>query len=588
MALLLLVAVRGGLDLHWHYLDNGLPDGDEAGHQGAIELYRGIVEEQGLIPAVRSGFLSSSEYPPLYPLISGALLAWFHVDGPFPRGVPGLLVVWMGLTLLAVTWMTAEAQYYPWGRVPRACVGSGAGGGRHRPGRASVTWAGVLAAAVYATSPLAAALGRHTMLEPSVAFWVAVSLACAFATRQFTRTVPTFWLGVSLSLGFLTKQTFLLYLIGPLLLLSLDALVAHRRRAAARLLVLLLVAAPLPLAWTWLHRHEQAAYGLASAMAKARVGLGYHLLYYPAGLAGLGLGAVWVLPAFLAVFTLFRHRRWRLPVALLLVMVTLTAVPKKYPRLLVPAMPLVATVTALGLVSLSAAPWRRIVAGTAAVAGLLQQAVVTVPVGRVPARVGTWRPAFFQAVDPGCPQQWIRGPRVDDLGFADLLDVVAGTGARHRAGSWVGMVDEPTIPCRYETTFHYAYHLHAYLRRHGVRLDGIPVYARDPGAFLAAAEALEVVIATEPWCQDGDVPPLAEDWTPPSITWREARLDPGAFETQAAPGHAGGAGGKPRAVPTLSRPDLCALRTRFVLETYRSYRNPALPFQLYVYRRVLR
>ncbi len=592
------MAFRCGLDLHWHALDNGLPDGDESGHLGAIELYRGIMDDRGLLEAVRTSYLSPSEYPPLFALVNGALLSLLHVDGPFPRGVPALLCFWTGLSWLAVAWMTAAAGGYAWGRARRGCGRGLRGTGTRVAGRPSMTWAGVLAAAVYSTSPLTAGLGRHAMIEPFLALWVSVSLALAFSTRQFTRTLPTLLLGIAVTFGFLTKQTFLLYVAGPLALMVLDGLIAFPRRTVGRVALLAAIAIPLPLTWTWLHWEQQAAYSMASALAKAQVGLGYHAAYYLAVLAGLGLGAAWVLPSLIGVGTLVRHKRWQIVAMLLLVLGTLTLVPKKYPRLIVPAMPLVAGVTAIGLACVNPVGWKRVAAGAACLAGALQQAVVTLPIGAIPPRAGVWRPAFFDRVDPGCPQLWIEAPRRDDLGFQDVLAVALHTPGRRASTPWIGMVDEPSIPCSYETTFHYAYHLHQYLRRHGVPADVIPVYARDPERFLASAGAFQLLIGTSPWCVEGKHAAHAEDWVPPRLEWHAARLQ----KTSGSPGARGGtaaaekgdAAGVGEATPANRSPDersapregLCDLRPSFALETRFSYPNPSLPFQLFVYRRV--
>ncbi len=577
LGLALLLLLRVGMDIHWHHLDNGLPDGDEAGHLGAIELYRGIIDDRGMVDAATTAFLSSSEYPPLFPLVNGAVLSILDVPGPFPRGVSALLAGWMCLSLLAVAWMTSLAERHPRLRTNGEHRLPSAGGSIGEHGRSGLTWTGVAAAWAYGTFPLAAALGRHTMLEPFVAFWAALSLALALWTRRFSRTLPTLLLGLSLAAGFMAKQTFLLYVAGPLALLALDALLVRRSRALVRLGLLVLVAAPVPIVWTAIHWEAQSAYGLASAAAKADVGYLYHILYYPVVLAGLGLGLAWVFP-FLAgaVLLVLRRRSWLL-VALIVVLGTLTLVPKKYPRLIVPALPLAAAVAAIGVAGPPTSRWRPLLLAGAAAAGLWQQALATLPPAGLPPRTGTWRPDFLEAVDPGCPQVWIRPPRRDDLGFDAILRALSKAARGHPSGRPLGFVREPKIPCSYETTFHYTYHLQAYARRRGFSIDDIPVFERDPGGFLEAAADFVLVASTEPWCGAGSS--LPADWTPPPIVWRMRPLEDAGF----------GESTRRRDSSTRAgRKDICEWRKAFVPAGQLAFQDQELASTLFLYRRAPR
>ncbi len=578
LALVLLFHVLSSL--HWQAMDAGPPDGDEAGHLGAVELYKDLIDDAGIARATYTAFTSPSDYPPLFALLNGAILSWLPVQGPFPRGMGGLLTAWSSLALVAVAWMTTVAAGQERLRNEQR-VHARAWPRRFRLSPGESGWAGVIAALAYATFPLASATARHALLEPFVALWVALSLGLALRTRGFSRTIPTLLLAATIAAGLLSKQTFLLYVAAPLGLLVIAGIRTHGAAVLSRLGLLVLTALPLPALWVATHWESQAAYGAASMAAKADVGLLLHLAYYPVVLFGLGLGLAWTLPLLIGALHLgARSRSWLLT-AFFLVLVTLTLIPKKYPRLIVPALPLAASLLAVGTATLASRRGRDLLVGGAGLVGLLQQAAVTIPIPGIPPDAGTWRPAFLQSVDPGCPQIWIRTPRPDALGLDPLLQVLKSLDHDSSERLRVGFVREPTIPCEYETTFDYAYHLLEFARRHDIQLEDIPVFEMDPDRFLMRGDTLDLVLSTEPWCSPGaSWKPPPQAWTPPPVSWRIEKL---GDRLPASPAH-----GSAEVLHGENQPprDLCDLRKDFELVREFTPQHNALQFHLLLYQRI--
>jgi hypothetical protein len=429
-------------------------------------------------------------------------------------------------------------------------------------------WIGVLAAAAFATFPMATSLGRQAMPEPFLTLWAALALWAAIETRGFTRTGPTLLLAAVTLAGALTKQTFPLYVAGPLVALSLPGLRRHPARVLPRLALWLALAAPLPLLWLGLHREAQQAYALQSTAAKAPSDLIDQLAYYPVVLAGTGVGLLWTGPLLLGMALLATPRRLLpgrllprrllprrllprrllprrllpgrllprrllprrlLPLVLLLsVVATLTVMPRKYPRLIVPALPLAAATLAIGLGQLHRRGLRRAVMAVSLIAGALQQAAVAFPTP-LPSSLGLWEPPLLERIDPGCPQVWIRRPSSDDLGFDAVIDALRAAGGT-TGGMPVVFVLEPEIPCRYETTFGYTYHLAEYARRRGLELGEIPVAGIAPARFREAVGRARLVVDTGPWCEgDGGSGPDGIATPDPTCAYRGQFMPAGRF-----------------------------------------------------------
>lgn len=478
---LLLIGLHVGLMLLWHSIDTHLPDGDEAGQLGAVYLWWTSFPERGLVQTLVDAFTGPGDYPPAFALCYALLYALLPVSAPFPSGLGVLLTLTSACTLM-VTGMLAQ-------RLTRWV------GGAPIPMSAPhVSW---LTVGILGSAPLSAALARQAMPESFLALWVTLALWCGLAAQDFTRLRYCVGLGLALMMAGLTKQTMVLYLALPLLLLGGLALKRVGRRALAGLLWTLLLSLPLPLLWLQLHWQEQVEYGTRSAEAKTTVPLWAELAYYPAGLVGEGLGLIWT-PLFLvALGMLIRRRAWLPLLVWGLMLLALMGVPKKYPRMLVPMMPLTAAILAVGVGCVEPRRLRQgLVLGGLGL-GTLQHLTLSFSLP-LPDKIGIWTPGLYQQLDPDCAQEWIRRAQTEDPAFEGIL-------SRYRQseavlGSQVLFVREPPMPCWYETTFGYAFHFSDFMRRRKHELDDVAVGEVNPEDFERQLPRARVVVSTRPWC----------------------------------------------------------------------------------------
>ena len=267
--------------------------------------------------------------------------------------------------------------------------------------------------------------------------------------------------GLFAGLALLTKQTAAFVLL-PLALVLLFINGSRWMGPLAALVVCLAVCGP------WYLQDWVAGEGYLSRSAQANpdaVGPLHQLLFYPLAF----VQHAWP-PAALALLGLLgglavkeglgrRTGRWSIPLAVFLgSLFFLIVIPKKYPRLLLPLLPLAATVGALWLER-----WPlRLRSAILLVAGLGFLSNLTTLPGASPV-FGVTHVGLKQ-IDERCQQEWIRPP--DPIGFdwgrlVDLVEEAGGAGQPYRIGSpsW------PTPPCAYQTTLHLGEHLQVRLRR---------------------------------------------------------------------------------------------------------------------------
>jgi hypothetical protein len=421
-ALVLLYALGGVL---WLQADLLLFDGDEAGHVGAAELFAAMWREGRVGEALWTTLAGRmGVYPPLY---AGVLGAWWALLGsgePTRVAVQGLNLLWPLLAALAV----------------------------HRLARPLGRWPAVAGVAGVLALPLISGLGRHFMLEGALAAavaWAVVALEAAWARPTAPRLAL---LGLAVGLAYLCKQTAPLYLL-PVILLRIP----RRPVSLVALGCAVVVVAP----WTLLNMGEQLGYGAESAAGTPGLGLLAHAGFYPWSLLWVGAGPALLLLAGLGVAaglravepgqrgTLWLALAWLVGSVLLLVLV-----PRKYPRLMAPALPAIGLLAALAV-----ARWRRGWQGGAVVLLVLLAlgwttwgSVFALPV-----------PASARVLDDRCPQVWLRPPVADDFGLAAVVDAV-----RHSRPGPLRVVGTAQIPCEQQTTHDWASHLGPALRFAGV------------------------------------------------------------------------------------------------------------------------
>jgi hypothetical protein len=417
------------LSLGWLSVDRVPRDGDEEGHVGAAELFLGDLSQGdwgGFFERLWMGLMG--EYPQAF--TAGVGMWWWLFEG----GEPGRVAVrGVCLASLAIAALCT-------GRIARRYVGEEA--------RDTTELAAVICVLAL---PLGNGLTRHFMPEGALIAAVAVSVWLAHRLVERPSVARAVVLGLCLGMGVLTKQTFLILAVVPVLWV-----LRRMGRQGIRLGLLSFICACV-VAGPWIMQNsvDQLAYGASSVFGHGDGGWWEHLQFYPVSLALLGLGPPLMVLMVLSVWHLrsVRDRRalWMGAAWLIGGLLILLLVPKKYPRLMAPLLPAVAIWIAIASSKL-VHPKRWIMVGGIAVFGWLG-VVSTVELPLHPAR---------PAIDPGCPQVWVRPPNSDDLGLAAIADVL-----RTAPPGPVRIIADPSIPCAIQTTHDWSAHLSPRLRHLG-------------------------------------------------------------------------------------------------------------------------
>ena len=452
----------------WIALDAGLPDGDELGVLGAVELVWSRTLAEGPLRAFLSVFVDDfGEYPGLHYAFTGvgaAISGVTALDGDGPLRV-GLL--WGALALAGTAWLGWEV-------------------GGSRRGHAAV-WS----AALLAASPLWSATQRHLLIENALCAWVA--LCAAALVRAQRRSGLHLWAlsGVLGSVALLTKQTAVLVLV-PLVVGVLTTR-TNRPRPFSVVGPLVACGVALSVAGPWYLGRiaEEGSYLLSSAGANpGAAGLLRQVAYYPLVL----LQQVWPPVIWVALFAVLWPVRHRLPrplvVAGALSLVVLVGIPKKYPRLLLSLLPILAAGVGVGVASAGLSKGREGASlgrgGAVALGALLGGTLLgtSFSTQSVVRMIGA-TDAGLRSLDERCIQRWIEAPVQPGLPWNDLIGAIEAQGVRR-----VGAIDWPSPPCEYQTSHDLGEHLWVRLRRAGSKMtidagasflqaDGWPAGAPD-------------------------------------------------------------------------------------------------------------
>jgi hypothetical protein len=444
---LLLLVLWTGLQVAWLAADHRIVEGDELTNVGAVELFWEPREGRHAAGELARAYIGDfGEYPAMYPAITGVLARWTGVTRMDGDGPARVALVWAWIAALA-TWL----------------AGLRLGGPR----------AGLLAASALMVSPQWSALQRHVMLENGVCALVAVAAAAGLIglqrpseERLSRRPGPWLVAGLAAGLALLVKQTAALALIP----LAIGLLIAARRRPVGPIVAVALglaVAAP----WYVSRLADEGEYLLRSAQANPdAVGPLHQALYYPAVL----LQQPWT-PAVLLVaivLAVLVHRRGRVeghpaPRLVLLLaicaggVVLLALVPKKYPRLLLPLLPLLAVVVGCWLDR-----WPRPHRAALAAVAIASMLATALPPGPVSAVLSEGR-LGLTAVDERCYQDWMRAPSRPVLEWDRLLDLLEQSGGPLQE-YLVASPAWPAPPCAHQTTLGLGEHLRIRVRRAGL------------------------------------------------------------------------------------------------------------------------
>jgi hypothetical protein len=185
------------------------------------------------------------------------------------------------------------------------------------------------------------------------------------------------------------------------------------------------------------------------------------ILFYPSVI--LFLGTLWIFP--LGIFAYWKNSQNRhvpntpFPKELLgwvISLVILMGIPKQYPRMLLPYVPLIA----LGF------------------AYLYQRAkeshvwvLYAVCIGNLylcsfyPSSTEFFYTQIYETIDDRCPQRWLRPPYRDDFHLREILQFAQ----KHPYP--IVIVTDMDIPCSIQSTHSWSYHVAPYLRRNGIDRD---------------------------------------------------------------------------------------------------------------------
>ncbi len=412
-------------NLYWLHLDRALPDGDEMGHIGAAELFLGWLGGGEWSTFLGQAWYGSlGEYPPLWPALLG--FWWYLMGSPLPESV----------------WVQQFPLVFP---VVSAWVASRFAL-RLGPGKVGLP---ALTFALTLVLPLPVGIARSAMPEGPLMAFVNLSLLAMLWSSEAPRSILR-WLLVGCCLGasLLVKQTAILFLWAPVLW--------YVRTLGVRSLVLLPLVFFIAGPWYVSQWANQLNYGGGSLEGNPEARVWDHvfalpgMLFWPALGPVFGLVLLWTLRETWAIGGLrglFRGTpaRGLLWLTVGFGLLTLLLIPRKYPRLLLPLLPLMVPLMVVAL-----RHQRARLFGLVAAAGFLVMAsVVDFPVARF-------------RVDARCPQRWLRPFDSDDWG----ISAVVAWSARQAPAPLV-LVAPPEIPCTVRTTFPWTEHLLPALRRSG-------------------------------------------------------------------------------------------------------------------------
>ncbi len=424
----------------WLRADARIVDGDEMSNVGAVELFYGQAHAGSVMSVITAAYTEDfGEYPALYPALLGALSARAGVQDLNGDGPALLGLLWAWLAAAATAAMAAALALRGDARVGSTTVG---------------------ATLLLLCSPLWSALQRHVMLETGVTALVAVVGAAVCWARVMEdqgsrRRSAALWAlaGVAASAALLVKQTAILALVPIGVALWL---LPGRRRWVGPLgaaVMTLVTAGP------WYVSRLGGDYLLRSAEANPdAVGLAHQLAYYPAVLVQeawapllLVAGVGWAI----------RERALGVPstvrftvATVVLGILALVVIPKKYARLLLPLLPFAATGMAL-----VASRWSG--AGRAVVAAFAVGTFAASMVG-LPSTTSVG----LRDVDERCTQQWIQAPDGQQMPWAGVLAAIDAAGGRE-GEIRVGAIRWPVPPCAHQTTHDLGEHLRVRARRAG-------------------------------------------------------------------------------------------------------------------------
>lgn len=377
-------AVLVGVAAVWLAIDRRPPEWDHANHlervvRCAEDLARG--DAQRVLE--RSSF-----YPPLVPCTAALAYRLWPTDEASAQTV---ILLFLGLGMAATHLL-----------------------GRRFAGGA----AGVVAATAFGTAPFVVYISVRFQLDLPLAAMVALAIEALFRTEGFRRSGWSLGVGIVVGLGLLTKPTFLVYVLVPIVLVTVQ--IADRRRLT-NVAAAAAAAIALSLPWYGLRLFGlPAQIGSRSFKQAAEAGHPHPLSaaalgYYPQTFAtqfGAIAAALFVIGLLIAM-----RRHWMLLASVVLPFAVFALIQNKNLRYTLPLLPLAATVAGLGFAAL---PRRaRLVAGALLVAaGGLQTSATAFGM-----------PPNFRIPGVGIPLAIVSPPSREDWRQREILALIASDSA---------------------------------------------------------------------------------------------------------------------------------------------------------------
>ena len=422
------------INLQWMVKDKLLRDGDEEGHVGAMELFKDMWIEDGLyIWFIEIWHGDYGEYPPLF---AGLMGAWWgvitQIFGTTPPSdilIRSGLLIWPLLTALA----TARIAFL-------------------------LKWEWRLAGLATLLTPLTVGVGRHFMLEPMMTALSTMSIAAAFEWKERPTIPMAILTGCLLGLGALTKQTMIV--VAPIVILSCFIRSSARWHLLWIALPCLLIISP----WFIEQMEAQEQYITMSIEGKQDTGLWDHVGFYPVTIFySLGL--------LVPMFGLFKNIIWKkLPIPVwswLATLVLFILIPKQYPRLLLPWIPVIPLLWAAGAIRIQNRSLQYITLFFCTGIGFIGLQPQLDFQKSLQTGYEKW---IFAKIDDGCPQVWIRNPSDNDGDLSTIIQHLDDTMKKT-----IAISGNPQIPCHIQTTHEWRYHLEPYLRRRDIDVNIVDV-----------------------------------------------------------------------------------------------------------------
>lgn len=246
---------------------------------------------------------------------------------------------------------------------------------------------GILAACIFSFYPLVFHLSRLFMLEIALCFMVTASIALLLYSNNFQNTFVSIIFGIFLGLGLLTKQSFIIFIIGPLLFYLLSSFsfqgVYPRRKVVQNLFVVFFIAATVA-SWWYISNLRRCIHFLKWAAFKENImpydiavfSLSSFLFYFDA-LINNQIFLFFFLIFVFAVYLIFRQKEQNryLPVLftwIILPYFIFSFIKNKYLYYTLAYAPAIALLSAYGIMKMKQTFLKRTIVALILIVGILQ------------------------------------------------------------------------------------------------------------------------------------------------------------------------------------------------------------------------